>query len=178
MTDFCEQEINAVETVFPETFVFLCDFHWEQAQECWVKKASNGVLQAQGENVLKQLRKVANAELVEAFDKAVEELENCNFEKTNDKIQSWFKKEWLPIHKRWVWAFSKDEMELPINTNNDVECQNRRLKYDYLSNKKQRPLNSMLNLIINQFIPDSFRMYAELNNKYSSGYQKYSRVSN
>lgn len=92
-------------------------------------------------------------------------------------MQNWFEKEWLSTYKRWVWAFRKDEMELPINTNNGVERQNRRLKYDYLSNKIRMPLNSMLKLIITKFIPDSFRSYEELNIKYSSGYRKHSADS-
>ena len=93
MIDFCEQEINAIKTVFPQTFVFLCDFHQEQAWELWVNKSFNGVNQAETDDILKQLLEVANAESVEAFDKAVEALQDRKFWKTNAKMQSWFKKE-------------------------------------------------------------------------------------
>lgn len=79
ITDFCEQEINAIETVFPEAYVFLCDFHREQAWERWVKKSSHGVHQALREHVFKHLRDVANADSTEAFNNAVEILKNRDF---------------------------------------------------------------------------------------------------
>ena len=37
MTDYSEAEISALESSFPETVVYLCDFHREQAWERWVK---------------------------------------------------------------------------------------------------------------------------------------------
>ena len=37
MTDYSEAEIGALETSFPGTTVYLCDFHREQAWERWVR---------------------------------------------------------------------------------------------------------------------------------------------
>lgn len=38
MTDNCSQEIQAIENLFPECKVLLCDFHREQAWERWASK--------------------------------------------------------------------------------------------------------------------------------------------
>lgn len=43
MTDFCEREICAIEQIFPETFVYLCDFHREQSWNQWLFKKDNGL---------------------------------------------------------------------------------------------------------------------------------------
>ena len=41
--DFYEREITALESVYPNVKVFLCDFHREQAWDRWVNKADHGV---------------------------------------------------------------------------------------------------------------------------------------
>eukprot|EP00794_Sanderia_malayensis_P001794 gene1794-1999_t len=52
MTDFDEKEINALEEVFEDCFVYLCDFHREQAWTRWVSKADNGVTNVKEEVLL------------------------------------------------------------------------------------------------------------------------------
>lgn len=43
MCDYAEEEISAIESVFTEAFVYLCDFHREQAWERWLKATHNEV---------------------------------------------------------------------------------------------------------------------------------------
>ena len=59
MTDFSEAEILAPETSFPNTNVYLCDFHREQAWERWVKDGSHGLNSAEQDWLLNQLRACA-----------------------------------------------------------------------------------------------------------------------
>ena len=43
MTDYSEAEIGALEGSFPDTTVYLCDFHREQAWERWVHDKKHGL---------------------------------------------------------------------------------------------------------------------------------------
>ena len=43
MTDFSEEEIGAIEQAFRDSFVYICDFHREQAWERWMKQAKHGI---------------------------------------------------------------------------------------------------------------------------------------
>ncbi|CAH3157919.1 unnamed protein product [Porites lobata] len=58
MTDFCKEEIHAVEETFPGCSVYLCDFHREQAWDRWMVKKENDVSDKK-EKVLCRLRRVA-----------------------------------------------------------------------------------------------------------------------
>ena len=43
MTDYFQEEIGAIEQVFRDSFVYICDFHHEQAWERCMKKAKHGI---------------------------------------------------------------------------------------------------------------------------------------
>jgi len=55
MTDYSEAEIVALEASFPDTNVYLCDFHREQAWERWVKDRKHGLSTSDAEWLLDQL---------------------------------------------------------------------------------------------------------------------------
>jgi len=59
MTDYSEAEISALEFSFPETVVYLCDFHREQAWERWVKASKHGLTGDQPDILLDHLRAIA-----------------------------------------------------------------------------------------------------------------------
>ncbi|XP_065679986.1 uncharacterized protein LOC124806407 isoform X2 [Hydra vulgaris] len=42
LTDYSNEEINSLESVFPGCQVHICDFHREQAWERWLSKTANG----------------------------------------------------------------------------------------------------------------------------------------
>ena len=48
-TDYSEAELLAIEQVFPSAKSFICDFHWEQAWERWVRDHKHGLTKEQGE---------------------------------------------------------------------------------------------------------------------------------
>ncbi|XP_068691142.1 uncharacterized protein [Montipora foliosa] len=98
MTDNCEQEITAIEEVFPGCKVFLCDFHREQAWERWTAKSANGV-NSHREEVLAKLRLVASAESEELYASQVKALKECHFWKENSRMRDWFENHWLREHK-------------------------------------------------------------------------------
>ena len=59
MTDYSDAEIIAIESMFPQCKVYLCDFHREQCWERWVKDKKHGLSPTDGEILLGMLRKCA-----------------------------------------------------------------------------------------------------------------------
>ena len=54
-------EIAAIKKTFPNTHVYICEFHREQAWERWVKKKKHGLSEVQAHTLLDLLRDCANA---------------------------------------------------------------------------------------------------------------------
>lgn len=61
MCDYSEAEILALENTFPGIHVYLCDFHWEQAWERWVRDSKHGLKKEDGQSLLHLLRDCADA---------------------------------------------------------------------------------------------------------------------
>lgn len=59
MTDYSEAEIAALEALFPNAKVYLCDFHREQAWERWTKDRKHGLSTLEAEWLLNQLQACA-----------------------------------------------------------------------------------------------------------------------
>ena len=59
MCDCSDAEISALECCFPDTIVYLCDFHREQAWERWVKGGKHGLT---SDHLLAELRACAWAQ--------------------------------------------------------------------------------------------------------------------
>ena len=58
------------------------------------------------------------------------------------------------LTKRWVWAYRKDQLFAEaINTNNDIERQNRSFKYDFLANQCDTSLSGMLTVLCSSIGP-------------------------
>ena len=71
------------------SFVFLCDFHREQAWERWVSKADNEVAHCR-EELLSKLRNIAQAETEDEYQERVNVLKKSAVWKENKKLQKWF----------------------------------------------------------------------------------------
>ena len=65
MTNYSEAEITALEASFPNTTIYLCDFHREQAWERWVKNHKHGLTSDEAEILLDHLQAIAWAPLVQ-----------------------------------------------------------------------------------------------------------------
>ncbi|XP_033724762.1 uncharacterized protein LOC117314765 [Pecten maximus] len=151
MTDFCEREIVAIEEVFPETFVYICDFHREQSWTRWVSKIDNGVSQCK-DSSLSMLRRCAHACTLAEYQDAVQKLQKSSHWITNSRLRNWFTKTWMSKEKRWVWAnrFGKG---LLVNTNNGLERQNKTFKYQFLEQRKNNNLSGMISTLLQEYLP-------------------------
>ena len=59
MTDYSEAELTAIETMFPDTKTYLCDFHREQAWIRWCRDRRHGLTEAETDSLLDMLRTCA-----------------------------------------------------------------------------------------------------------------------
>ena len=95
MTDYSEAELQAIESSFPSTTIYLCDFHREQSWERWVKDHHHGIAHSDQNTVLTLLRNCATAPPAGIYDslsrdhnyqKAVENLKSSKLWKENEKL--------------------------------------------------------------------------------------------
>ena len=61
MVDYSEAEINAIEEMFPDINIYLCDFHREQSWVRWMRKGENGFTSEEEKNAKAVLRRIASS---------------------------------------------------------------------------------------------------------------------
>ena len=108
MTDYSEAEISALESSFPDTIIYLCDFHREQAWERWVKASKHGLTGDEPEILLDHLRAIAwapsagkeedgNLPKYHHYDVAVTVLKSTSLWRNNSNVRQWLINNWLNI---------------------------------------------------------------------------------
>lgn len=124
MSDYSEAELMALENVFPNTTIYLCDFHREQAWDRWIKDRKHGLTQPEGEELLALLRACAWAQpssgdsLTNGYELAVDDLKKSSVWSNHVEVQQWLTQTWLcipqvsrPVH---VCRTSKDTHPLAL----------------------------------------------------------------
>jgi len=91
----------------------------------------------------------------------------------NPKVQDYFIRTWLSIEEKCTNRFFKDTFDIKISTNNGVETQNKLIKSFYLKLTSDKSLNSTIETIIDQFLPESLRKYQLKNLKLTGEYKKF-----
>lgn len=107
MSDYSEAEILALESAFPNTHVYLCDFHREQSWERWTKDHKHGLSKEESEILLDLLRNLAQAppSFVQEkpqdyyYKQALDNLKMSSIWKGNMQVQNWLTNTWLSIPK-------------------------------------------------------------------------------
>ena len=104
LTDYSDTEISAVNKLFPNTQVYLCEFHREQAWERWVKEKKHGLSDIQASSLLNLLRDCANVPpnhnlpdqpFHHFYQNAVNELKESDVWQNNDQVRQWLNAKWL-----------------------------------------------------------------------------------
>ncbi|XP_015778406.1 PREDICTED: uncharacterized protein LOC107356297 [Acropora digitifera] len=98
MVDYLEEEMSAIERLYPDVQIFICDFHHEKAWERWLAGASNG-LAVDKHNVLAKLRSVARARTEREYMDKLGELKDSKEWKSSSNLQNYITKTWLPQYK-------------------------------------------------------------------------------
>ncbi|XP_065682326.1 uncharacterized protein LOC124811828 [Hydra vulgaris] len=177
MTDYCNEEIDALEEIFPGCKVLICDFHREQAWERWLVKVSNGCAYHKAD-ILQKLRKISHSTNVDAMELAILDLKQSEYWSNErfSKLKKYIETYWLTIIERWVWAYRQNRLLVNLNTNNGVERQNKSFKYSYLQQFNSSSLTGMLTILIEEFFPDKYQSYIEKNFKMDSRYRHYAKI--
>ena len=128
MTDHSDAEIAALESSFPATTVYLCDFHREQAWERWVREKKHALSTSDADSLLDHLRACAWAPSADPdeglpydhhFQEAVAELQRSHMWKTNEYVQQWLNNTWLnmsEVCKNWYTCIVHTEVWTEGNT--------------------------------------------------------------
>jgi hypothetical protein len=185
LTDYSDAEIAAITKAFPNTQVYLCEFHREQAWERWVKERKHGLSDTQAATLLDLLRDCANAppnyDLPNKppdhhFQHAVHQLKTADVWLKNRDVQQWLQNKWLSCPKMWARAYRDQTYHAAINTTNGVESQNKLLKYSYLPRRKNITLSQLAVVLYEEFVPESHQKYLYLNYQMSDTYRKYNDI--
>lgn len=148
MVDYSTAEINAIESVFQEFAVYICDFHREQAWQRWVKAGKNGLTMAELKMFLEFMQAIARARPENGYRKAVENLRKSKLYVENPKVQDYCEKVWLDCYGRWAHDI--------VNTNNGIEAQNKVFKYSYLPRSRDKSVFGIVVMLVESFVPDSY----------------------
>ena len=82
MTDYSDAETTAIDSIFSQCKVYLCDFHREQCWERWIKDKKHGLSPTDGKILIGLLRSCAWAS-PGSGDLPVD----CHFQQAVDKLQ-------------------------------------------------------------------------------------------
>lgn len=103
ITDYSDAEIAALEEVFHNVVVYICDFHREQAWTRWVHERKHGLSQYDADLLLEMLRDCAWAPSSEKdggdyhYQQALKTLRASSIWKNNLNVQQWLNNNWLKI---------------------------------------------------------------------------------
>ena len=147
MVDLNEKEISALENVFPEILVCLCDFHQEQSWTRWTSKADHGVSIYVAEEKCR-LRRIAHAANKEELRIVLAAF--YDWGKYTGKLENWLSKTWFPGIKRWCVFYRPIDLIL-TNTNNGTERLNKELKLKDLENYRKCTLTEMVKVVIQSY---------------------------
>ncbi|XP_047123038.2 uncharacterized protein LOC124806314 [Hydra vulgaris] len=174
MTDYCTEEMDSLEAVFPGCRVLICDFHREQAWHRWIVKKTNNCSEFK-DSIISMLRNIAWAQNEKMADEAIVKLKCSNFWLDNKfhKFKKYITNYWLQIKEKWIWGYRQDRFLVNLNTNNGIERQHESFKYSYLQRHKNSSITGMLTLLIEEFFADKFEKYSESNYKMDCRFKQY-----
>ncbi|XP_077104634.1 uncharacterized protein LOC143757405 isoform X1 [Siphateles boraxobius] len=97
MTDYSEQEMQAIAQVFPTAETHLCTFHREQAWLRWTKDGKNSLADREQGELLHLLRSIAWARTEESCLVAIENLRKGRIYQDSEKVRTYVEQWWISI---------------------------------------------------------------------------------
>lgn len=174
LTDYCEAGYKAITNVF-NCPSYIYDFHREQVWLRWTNKQGNLNNKKYQVELLALWKNIANSSDEFEFSNKVKSMKSTKAWLKNPKAQEYFIKTWLPIEEKWTDKFFKLEYDIKVATTNGVESQNKLIKQLYLRLLSDKSLNSILENIIEQFLPQTLYKYQKKNVKLEA---QYNQISN
>ena len=181
MTDYSEAEMPAIEQVFPDSWIFLCDFHREQAWQRWMRDSKHELSEEGASVLFDHLRRLAYVEPCREpgqtadkhYREAEKKLKECGVWKNNAAVRNWLTAKWLSIPQKWARAWTECNYHLNIHTNNGVESQNKVLKYSFLPRGKKLTLTEVFSIIIDRYLPSQKQSFVFANISQTSQFRLY-----
>ena len=171
VTKFSEMEISAIEDQFPEATVYISDFHLLKEWQRWMQTSKNGLEIREQDDLLTFLNSASKAKTEELFSSAVVEFQESPLYKDKAHVQK-FVDSWLSCAFRWAQAVRHPDADTIINVDNGVKEQSGIFSYQYLPWTLDRSVYGMAVMLVQSFIPGSYRDYVEMNTTLSQQVQE------
>ncbi|KAE8741686.1 hypothetical protein FOCC_FOCC012784 [Frankliniella occidentalis] len=142
MTDYSNQEKDALSALWNESLQFLCHFHVAQAHWRWLMESKHDVSKDERRDLMTRFQGLMYAIDTETFEEAKDNFMNCNHEKYIKHVDTW-----LEFKEEWVQMFRADILYRGHNTNNYAEATIRVLKDIILERTKAFNVTAMVNFI-------------------------------
>ena len=98
MIDCQQSEENAIRGIFPESVVYLCNFHLLQAWLRWLVNTKNGVA-AYKDYCLSLLRSVAESKTEDEYTRNLLHLQKSHVWSRYPNLRNYFNQQWVPKKK-------------------------------------------------------------------------------
>ena len=135
----------------------LCEFHFKQAVERWVRSGKHGVPRDVRTLVVKDLERLAHSMSRGEYSANVSTILARDYYKSNIRFQRYFDF-WTERKTFWVLYF-KDVRGRFGNTNNGVERMNGILKKKYLHGRRNNSLSYLLDQLLNKLVKTQIERY-------------------
>ncbi|CAB4430372.1 unnamed protein product [Rhizophagus irregularis] len=154
MIDKSDTEILAINTFYKEhkVLIFLCFFHYMQAWERWCRNSANEISLDARLTVIAFVRKLKLAITIEEYNQLEQDFIKWILVNNLTKLLSYYKKEWQSCHQLWANVCKpKFATGWMVNeTNNLIERFFSTLKWKFLHGKKNKRIDTLINILINQ----------------------------
>ena len=142
MCDKDEKHFAAVQAIWPDAHLLLCDFCREQDWVQWVDKEENGLKQCKQE-VLAYIRHIADATSKEELAAAQHRLAYGSLYSDSLPLQLYYTEHYLPFVERWVQYYRRD-LHTRIDASNASERRDGLMRKHY---QQSGTANSPLNVV-------------------------------
>lgn len=184
MVDCSPTKIFALQNVFIDSRVFMCDFHCIQSWNRWLKTKTNGSLDHYYE-IISILKRLGSATTIEQFKKVQNELYANDHFKKSKRLQKYYG-HWRDckevggnlgalsghgtalndsspflmsnfVFQKWVLAYRVGRGMYDL-TNNGLERMNYSVKARFLGKHVNNALSDLINILLRCFIPTLLKM--------------------
>ncbi|ELT93245.1 hypothetical protein CAPTEDRAFT_199149, partial [Capitella teleta] len=148
-------ELNAITNVWPDSQIFFCSFHREQAWDRWLRANCSPCNRDELRKLMRAVAHSANFSQLQGHLMALQDC--CAYD---DSVASWFESHWLKHLQRWAQCFH--QVQVP-RTTNGVESLHRILKYKFLAHYNDRSLHGFLGTVTQKYLSFMFQKYRAAN---------------
>ncbi|KAM4634766.1 uncharacterized protein ACJ7VT_003335 isoform 2-T2 [Polymixia lowei] len=164
LNEDCPKEIVAVETAFTGCQAVFNDYLREKTWTQWLCNGKRTIVN--NTEILEMMCAVAGALTRDQHQGALQRLQESSIWK-RPLFKNWFTNKWLAEEKRWANAVRADVVNFVSLMNQGVELQREFFTHKPLREHKDKNLSKMLQILVDNYLPQMFMRYTNLNNESS-----------